>query len=376
MRKNRFFVIPVFCFLLSVNLFSQTDESDPTSNKNPEDLYLELLTKANVKFDSANTILNMFDNSKSKKVAENLLKSALEDYQALLVTNPKSYPVHYKMGLTYGKLKKYKQAMNSLTIAIATDTSQNDPYRERALIEKERGKFNEAMADLDSAIYLNYDDYEAFYERGLLKESSKNKNPAISDYTKAIEINKDFSKPYFRRAVLNYTDVKDYLFANHDIMLAKKLDSTNLEIYYWLGKIKFNIADFKAAEKALTSYLDEKDSLNVDAIVTRGAARVNLNKYTAALADFNKVILKLDKKNYVAYMNRGLAYAGLGKNKEALADMDLAVKYKFDFSPIYINRALVKFKMRDKDGACADLRKAQSLNNAKADALLNEYCPK
>jgi len=208
-----------------------------------------------------------------------------------------------------------------------------------------------------------------------LKESSRNKKAAIADYTKAIEFNKDFSKPYFRRAILNYTDVKDYLYANHDIMIVVKLDSANNEVYYWLGKIKFNIGDFKATEKALSRYLED-DSLNVDALVTRGAARVTLNNYTGALTDFNLVISKLDKKNHVAYMNRGLAYAGLGKNKEALADMDMAAKLKFDFSPIYINRALVKFKMRDKDGACSDLRKAQSLNNAKADALLNEYCPK
>lgn len=375
MRKNISLISISFCFLFSLPSFSQTEEQGESTAKNPEELFDTLYTVANIKFDSATAILKNYDNPKSKKVAQNLYNDAIKDYKAALLIKPKSYDAYYKIGLAYSKLEKYKLAVRNFTFAIAMDTSKGDTYRERALAEKERGKFDNAMSDLDSAIIINYEDYLAYYERGLMKESSNNKKAAIKDYTKAIELNKDFSKPYFRRAVLSYTDIKDYLFANHDIMIVVKLDSANNEVYYWLGKIKFNIGDFKAAEKALSQYL-ENDSLNVDALVTRGAARVTLNNYSGALHDFNLVLLKLDKKNHVAYMNRGLANAGLGKNKEALADLDMAAKLKFDFSPIYINRALVKFKMRDKEGACSDLRKAQSLNNSKADALLSEYCPR
>ena len=375
MRKNRYLISILFCFLFSIPVFSQTGEQGEELIKNQEEMFDSIYVTANVKFDSATTILKNYDNTKSKKVAENLYNDAIKDYKAALLINPKSYLAYYKTGLAFSKLKKYKLAIRNFTYAIAIDTSQGDAYRERANAEKERGKFDDAMADLDTAITINIEDYLAYYERGLMKESSNNKKAAIKDYTKAIEFNKDFSKPYFRRAVINYTDIKDYLYANHDIMIVVKLDSANNEVYYWLGKIKFNIGEYKAAEKALSQYL-ENDSLNVDALVTRGAARVTLNNYTGALHDFNLVLSKLDKKNHVAYMNRGLANAGLGKNKEALADLDMAAKLKFDFSPIYINRALVKFKMRDKEGACADLRKAQSLNNSKADALLNEYCPR
>ena len=375
MCKNRYLISISFCFLFSITLFSQTGEQGEVAARAQEEMFDTLYNAGNVKYDSASTILKNYDNSKSKKVAENLYNDAIKDYKAALLINSKSYNAYFKIGLTYSKLEKYKLAVRNFTSAIAIDTSKGDAYRERAYAEKERGKFEDAMADLDTAITINIEDYLAYYERGLMKELSNNKKAAIKDYTKAIELNKDFSKPYFRRAVLNYTDMKDYLYANHDIMIVVKLDSANNEVYYWLGKIKFNIGDFKTAEKALSQYL-ENDSLNVDALVTRGAARVTLNNYTGALRDFNLVLLKLDKKNHVAYMNRGLANAGLGKNKEALADLDMAAKLKFDFSPIYINRALVKFKMRDKDGACSDLRKAQSLNNSKADALLTEYCPR
>jgi tetratricopeptide (TPR) repeat protein len=375
MYKSKLLSIFSFCFLLSIQAFSQTDEEEQGVNKNPEDVFIESFEKANQKCDSASAILDKYNNPKSKKIAMNLYKSAIEDYNVLLSARPKAYNLLYKTGMAYAKLEKYKLAINFFTLAIAADTSQNDPHRERALVLQKRGKFDEAMQDLDSALFINNEDFEAFYQRGLMKEHSKNKKPAIDDYTKSIEFNKDNPKPYFRRAVLNYNDTKDYLFANHDIMIAAKLDSMNNEIYYWMGKIKFNIGEFKAAEKALSRYLED-DSLNVDALVTRGASRVNMNNYAGALKDFNLVITKLDKKNHVAYMNRGLAKAGLGQNKEALADMNKAAELKFDFSPIYINRALIKFKLRDKDGACADLRHAQSLNNGKADMLLNEYCPK
>jgi len=57
-----------------------------------------------------------------------------------------------------------------------------------------------------------------------------------------------------------------------------------------------------------------------------------------------------------------------------LEDLDLAIKIKFDYSPAYINRALVRYINKDRKGGCADLRKADGLNNAKAYELLQKYC--
>jgi tetratricopeptide (TPR) repeat protein len=380
MSKTKRIAIIILLLLGHTSTFSQTDESEDIDPKvKAQKIFAELYKGALIKSDSADNLLRKTDASKreikqNNKIASKLYSGIEKDLKTCLEINPKSYYSAYKLGLTQAKLKKYRSSIKAFTYAASLDSTQNDPYRERAMSWIARGKKDRAILDLDTAIDKNYDDFEAFYQSGYLKEVT-DKKAAMSDYSRVIDLNKDYSKAYFRRALINYNDFRDYLYANQDMKKALAIDSTTIEYYYWMGKIKFNINDHEGTVKALSRYLNGDDSLNIDALVTRGASRVALNNYSGAISDFTLVLSK-DKKNYVAYMNRGLAKAGLKQFKDAIIDMDMAAKIKFDFSPIYINRALVKFQMRDKDGACNDLKKADGLNNAKAEPLLREYCPK
>ena len=66
-----------------------------------------------------------------------------------------------------------------------------------------------------------------------------------------------------------------------------------------------------------------------------------------------------------------------GENKqfvEALKDFDYSIKLKYDYGGAFVNRAAIKFASKDKQGACEDLNKADSLGDEMAIKLIETYC--
>jgi hypothetical protein len=66
-----------------------------------------------------------------------------------------------------------------------------------------------------------------------------------------------------------------------------------------------------------------------------------------------------------------------GGNKafsEGIKDLDQAIKLKFDYGTAYVNRAAIKMAIKDKQGACDDLAKADGLGNELALQMLEKHC--
>lgn len=308
------------------------------------------------------------------KEAKPALNSAKSIYESIILREPESYSAHYLLGEVFTMQKKYKDALNMFNKAIGLDSSKSDAYRERANLNIEKKEFYAAVEDFTQAIKLNDEDSEAFYMRGFLKKNAKDKKEAYNDFSSAIELDPEYADAYFYRGIISCDDQRDYRSAELDFNEVIELDTNNREVNFWLGKTYFKGQDFTKAAEFLTTYTEtEGNELHIESLIMLGASKLNLNKYQESVDAFTKVIGE-DKKNFIAYMNRGMAKAGLRKYDEALQDLDKAVEYKFNFSSIYINRALVKFQKGDSNGACKDLKLAQSLNNPKADRLIKEYC--
>ena len=84
--------------------------------------------------------------------------------------------------------------------------------------------------------------------------------------------------------------------------------------------------------------------------------------------------IKINDKNPVSYNYRGVAK---GENKQfvdGLKDLDYAIKLRFNYAEAFVNRAAIKFAIKDKHGACDDLNKADSLGDEMAVRLIETYC--
>lgn len=77
-----------------------------------------------------------------------------------------------------------------------------------------------------------------------------------------------------------------------------------------------------------------------------------------ALLYFDAAVSR-DPTNYLTIFQRGAAYLSLGRNTQALGDFNHVLSLKPDFESALLQRARLRGKLADWDGAIADLEKAE-----------------
>lgn len=364
--KTLLFLAVTLLFFTS-RLSAQDDNAPKKDTLDPVTI---IINAGNYKCDSAAVHMK----KKDVKGANRLYADAIKEYKKLIKKDKdkEMFAPYYYIAEVQLKTKDYKEAILNFTQAIKIDSTHGDAFRDRGICEVAIQKFPEAKKDFNLAISLSPQDPVALYNRGLLAEQNPNKQQSYEDYADALDIKPNYPDVLFRRGML-YTNFKhDYILAVGDFNKVTDIDSSYYIAYFWKGKAYFNGQDFHSANKELTTFL-KFDSTNLEAMIMLGAARLNYNDFSNAIKDFDAV-LKVEPKNFIALTNRGLAKGQMRNFNDGLADLDLAIKIKFDYSPAYINRAVVKYMNKDKKGACADLHKADGLNNAKAYELIEKYC--
>ena len=165
---------------------------------------------------------------------------------------------------------------------------------------------------------------EEYFKSANSKDAAGDYLGALEDYDKAIEINPNNARIYSNRGLAK-NSLKDYSGAIEDFNKSIEIDPTNSYPYYNTGIAKYNLQD-----------------------------------YSGALESYNKAI-DLDPNYTDAYFNRSLTKAYLGNFIGSLMDSDYTIKLNPNYAQAYVNRGVAKLNTNDKQGACQDARKAQSL---------------
>jgi tetratricopeptide (TPR) repeat protein len=96
------------------------------------------------------------------------------------------------------------------------------------------------------------------------------------------------------------------------------------------------------------------------------------SKFKEALNYFKKAV-KEDNNNYEAWYWLGNYYANSGKYTKAIDMYTKAVKVNPNYADAFANRGFAKEKLKNKEGACADWRKAKQLGKPNLDSHL-KWC--
>ena len=102
-----------------------------------------------------------------------------------------------------------------------------------------------------------------------------------------------------------------------------------------------------------------------DKYYTSGFKKYKLEDYVSAIADFNKAIelnTNSSKTNDAIYFRAQAKYF-LEDYYGAIYDFTTFLEINYEFSEGYWNRGMVKEKIGDLNGACADYKKALSLSD-------------
>lgn len=144
----------------------------------------------------------------------------------------------------------------------------------------------------------------------------------------------------------------DYEAALNYLDSAIALNSDDISRFFFRSKIKEKMGRIRGAISDLTECINRSTSdvlyLNIRADYYQRVGSTDL-----ALEDYNES-LKL-KKTWQAFHRRGLIYAGRKLLKKALSDFNEAAKLAPTQAAPIQARALAKFELGDKTGACDDM---------------------
>lgn len=219
---------------------------------------------------------------------------------------------------------------------IAKNPKNGDAYFYRAKAEIELNQYDKAMEDLNKAIAQKKNEALFFYYRGKLYSDSNREEEALADFTTAISLRPNFPDAF------NYRGVA----------LAKQ------------QKHKEAIADYDNGIKGNPNY----------AILyyNKGTSQAGLKDYNGAIETLSKC-LELDPKNLQAYLNLGNSRLMNDDVDGAISDFDKLIALNPKSADGYLNRGYAKF-IGKRPGICDDWKKALSLGQKQAEALIEKNC--
>lgn len=235
----------------------------------------------------------------------------------------------------------FAAAIPILTKAIKSDMANDIAYGQRALNYFRLNDFSSAVIDLTMAINLNSKSSTYYGNRAYMYSKLNKNTEALADYNKAIQL-----------------DPQNMVYADRAML-----------------KEKINQFDPGVAED-LKSYLDAfyKDDFN--AFILGSNYFINGN-YTNAISYLTQAINIKGEADY--YKLRGKAYFANKANDKsvipnAIMDFDKVISMKSNDGEAYYFRGMSKAEQMNKEGACSDWRRAESLGYADPNGYINAIC--
>lgn len=197
--------------------------------------------------------------------------------------------------------RKWHQAIQAATLAIAYNPKAVDPYTNRAWAYAEIGEFRKALEDANRALTISPKNALAFNNRGLVYEKKGDKVQATRDYYKACELG-------LRIGCNNYLEARK----------PPQNEESPVERLLRQSSEKYGEKNWAAAIH-LSTLAIRQDPENQRAYTIRAAAIAQAGRFEEALDDCNKAI-RINPSFALAYNNRGYALENMGKREEALVD--------------------------------------------------------
>lgn len=305
-------------------------------------------------------------------------KDAISEFRKAVKIKKDYSEAWLKMAYCKMKTDDYVGADADYIKALKTGPADFEPLKLKGINHFFLTEYDSAKKYLDSAliVYENdrVDDAEFHYYRGKLMFVGKSYKTALEESNVALEVNPKYYDAMILKCEIRFAQ-KEWAYALRDLNETIKALPENLkdnELYKKRAKTKFELKDYKGAVQDWSIYIDNNNK-DEEAYISRAMARININDFTNAVVDLDEAI-KMNPKNCVSWCYRGLAKGSNKQVVEGIKDLDQSIKLKFDYSTAYINRAALKMAAKDKRGACDDLQKADSLGNAMAPGLFEQYC--
>jgi tetratricopeptide (TPR) repeat protein len=254
----------------------------------------------------------------------------------------------HRTGIVYFQRGQFNQALAAFSKVIQMDSTNARAYTSRGLARYKLGDINGALADHNKAIELDPRLGEAYTNRGGVRLSQGDKDGALADHSKSIELNPKNVEAYSNRGLVRLAK------GNTDGAIQDFDKALELDPYYPRGARSYTNRATARLQKAST---------------LKGQAAVN--ELRLAIKDSSTALI-IDPKLAEAYNIRGLTWMktielspkqgiNLGIHNKALADFENAIRINPRLALSYLNRGILRVRLRKFTEAFEGLRTAVKL---------------
>lgn len=217
-------------------------------------------------------------------------------------------------------------------------------------------------------IDIDEDQPGAWYGLALsYEELGDNKSLAIEAYKNAIDLDPDYKEAHYNLGIL-YSDLELYEEAIEHFTRVLELDPFDFICENDLGSIYEKSKDYDLA----LVHIDRSISINNNYYMShfnRGVVLERLGRFKEAIESYNRARELSD--NIYIYLNMSALYIKLDKLTSALDILNIGIK-EYPHHILYYNRACVKAKLNDLDGARLDYNRAKELNDIVKSWAIND----
>lgn len=193
----------------------------------------------------------------------------------------------------------------------------------------------------------------------------------ISRFETFVDINNSKVQHSIRNGVQNFIN-QDYMVALEEFSLATESSPSDAIGFYCRALTKLQLKNYESAIIDFTEAINLKLS-GPNAFYFRAQAYHNNQDIENAILNLN-AYMNQEKNNPEAYFDLGVCLKEKGKSEEAIKNFSLAIQKRPAHSGAYFHRGLIRHQQNDKEGGCADLKKAFGLGYLEAEKYLSDLC--
>lgn len=302
-------------------------------------------------------------------------EKAIQNLNRAIKIAPKDYSLLEIRAYCYENTNRIDLAIKDNLEVLKHDKSGETHLRigfEYMLLDKNK----EAREYLKNAILLKPNDVQGYYNYGLTFQREEEYADAIRIFDDLLKIDNNHIPTLISKSrcllLLGELDkskvIVDKFFTDNNF--SPEMLMIRAEIKQKQGLLEQALNDYSRASNLLP---DDSDLLNRSASIL---GELGLQKEEEAV---RKRIIDLYNTNKVDSESLSLEYGLLAVAQlanssfsEAKENLDSAITFNKSKSNLYFYRSIAKAKLKDFEGACNDLKKANELNPEKADEY-NEY---
>jgi tetratricopeptide (TPR) repeat protein len=233
-------------------------------------------------------------------------------------------------------IKKIDEIYNTYLKPNWKDTNNADFYIQRAHVNSLKWKYTNALKDVLIAQKLNPKYAYVYYKKGIILSMiyQNNVDSSLFYFNKAIDLDSN-NVDYFQIRAETFNSIHNYQKAIDDINRAIKINPSDLQLY-----------------------------------ALRGAFLYSNKQYDLAIEDLNWCLKQKNQDNFFYF--RGMSFYFKANYELALKDFEEAIKLNPNFGAYYTGRGVTKFKLKNRDAAFIDFKKAMDLGDQEGTKYYND----